>query len=75
MPLYVFLIPQMTFTRLFYHLCAACMNQACIQNLDGFEDEAIRALIVFYITPFMYFFLGFYINMRTVKHQESYLTS
>ena len=64
----------MSFTRLFYHMTIACSDQACIQNLSDFRYEARKVLVYFFITPILYFSLGFYLNTRSVKHKESFLT-
>ena len=52
-------------------MTVACSSDSCIMRIFQFEAEALKVLVIFYITPIFYFGTGFVMNMRTIGHKDS----
>ena len=70
-PNWLYIFPQVSFTRLFYHMTAACSSESCVRRIWDFESEAQKVLVFLYITPFLYFITGFILDSRRVGHKDS----
>lgn len=60
MPAWLLFYPTFNICRILYYLTIKCGYEVCIGSFSGLSDELVTCLIVLFITPFIYMFLGMY---------------
>lgn len=60
MPVGLLFYPSFNICRIFFFLTTKCGYSSCITSLSGLDSELKVCLIILFITPWIYIFLGIY---------------
>lgn len=61
-PLYYYLLPYFSFSRVYYYISKNCLENRCYQSLSEVQGEARTALLFFIATGVVYPAIGIWLN-------------
>lgn len=60
-PLWLLTYPTFNICRIFYYLTAKCGYESCIGDLGNLDVELIQCIVMLFVMPIVYIFLGIYL--------------
>jgi ABC-type multidrug transport system ATPase subunit len=60
-PIWLLTYPTFNICRIFYFLTVKCGYESCISSLSNLDEEMIKCIVMLFIMPFVYIFLGIYL--------------
>lgn len=60
-PLWLLTYPTFNICRIFYYLTTKCGWDSCIGDLGNLDEELIQCIVMLFVMPIVYIFLGIYL--------------
>lgn len=64
------LVPQMSYSRLYYFMSKKCLESRCIRSLSELRGEGHRTLVIFMLTGAVYPVIGVLMNVMNISWKK-----